>query len=151
MSLLLGGAGTANPPTLTKDKLLALIDHLAAAAGTLNGLSLGLYKDGPLPGVLNTFASFTECDFSGYAAIAMLTWGPASWEEDVGEVVSLSPDGIFTHSGGAVANTVKGIVIFDPGAPNDLVYSDEFLVPKMMQFIGDQIEYVPRVKFKPEM
>jgi len=69
-------------------------------------LTVHLYQNDKVPAAADTAADYTPATFSGYAAQNMSGWGVPSIAGGVAQVAPGTYS--WTHSGGAVANTIYG-------------------------------------------
>jgi hypothetical protein len=117
--------------------------------------TLRLYKNDPVSGAMNEGVidafintSFTEADFTGYAAIN-LTGG--SWTTVPGDpCIGLYAQQSFTSSANQTAQTIYGYTV-NRTSDNRLEWFEHFDVPSVVEFNGDQINVQPRITLKDEV
>jgi len=93
-----------------------LKNKLESVRSTWNStaLKLHLYKTNVTPSTSPTVGSFTECDFAGYAAQNIVTWGPAAVTSHVAKIVAAA--NTFTRSSTGAGQTVYGYYVTDSGS-----------------------------------
>lgn len=74
-------------------------------------LKMHLYKNNVTPATTSVLGDFTECDFAGYAAQNIVTWGAASVTAHVGKITAAA--NTFTRSSTGTAQNVYGYYITD--------------------------------------
>ena len=85
---------------------------LAALQTYLNGLTLRLYLNNHVPADSDTVSSYTEANFTGYAAIALTSWGTAFLNgSNLGEIDH--PTQTFTQTGTGTTCMVYGYYVTD--------------------------------------
>lgn len=89
--------------------------RLEAARSVWNttALKLHLYKTNVTPTTSSVLGDFTECDFAGYAAQSVVTWGAASLAAHVAAIVAAA--NTFTRSTTGSGQTVYGYYVTDNG------------------------------------
>jgi len=86
------------------------LDRLTTAWG--NNAILKLFKNNITPAAGDTLATYTECDFSGYAASNCTGWSAAATVS--GRASSTAAQKTFTHNTGLTANDIYGYYVVDP-------------------------------------
>lgn len=89
-----------------------LLIQQAYVTATLDGATLGLFKNDVTPNVATVLGDLIIADFSGYAAIVIAAWG-APYVGPGNRVEADGPSQQFNHSGGAVPNDVYGWFLID--------------------------------------
>ena len=129
------------------EKLLieAALGKVAAGA-----LKLKLFKVDVTPGHADTVATYTEADFTGYAAITLAT---ASWNAGTagtGTGTALANKAYidyaqqtFTMGTPGTTNTVYGYYVTD-NAGTTLIGAEKFTTSKPMLLAGDAIKITPK-------
>lgn len=129
------------------EKLLleAAVGKVAAGA-----LKLKLFKNDVTPGHTDTVATYTEANFTDYAAVTLAT---ASWNAGVagtGSGTALANKGSidyaqqsFTMGTPGTTNTVYGYYITD-NAGTTLIGAERFASAKNMLLAGDAIKITPK-------
>src|SRR3972149_11005688 len=102
MSIHVGG-GVDGGLALSKERIRAILEAIAAVGAPLALVEVALYTDGPLPSFASLAADFTEATFSGYARVNVTAWEVASYEGNAAEMIADPATVRFAHSGGAVA------------------------------------------------
>lgn len=125
---------------------LVIQDELALRL--LEGGSLHAYKNNYTPINGSVLASFTEADFSGYAAITVVGWTAAALDASNKASVEAAIQ-TWTRAAGATSNTVYGIYFRSPAG--DLLYAERdpaggFLLDTEGQFYS----YLPRFTYRSE-
>lgn len=120
-----------------------LVELLQEHKAFLNTCTLRLYQNDYDPIPTSTVANFTQANFTGYAAIAVNTWGDAFLNGDgyaqIEEVART-----FTCTGALTPNTIYGYYITDPAG--DLVYAEKNLAGSvLMNASGKTYSVLPRI------
>ncbi len=132
------------------EKLLleAAVGKVAAA-----NLKLKLFKNNVTPGHESTVATFTEADFTGYAAITLTTtsWNAGTAGTGTGTALANKAtidyaQQTFTMGVPGTTNTVYGYFITDT-AGTTLVGAERFAASQSMSLSGDSIKITPKVAF----
>lgn len=95
-----------------------------------------LFKNNFAPVVGSVAADFTVCDFSGYAQVALVDGAIAI--NGAGKAEMTAAAAVFSHNGGATANTVYGWYIIDT-VTNKVRWASLFAAPRTMGAAGDSI------------
>lgn len=92
---------------------LAVLDSLEGTGNLLDGAKLHLYKN-PLTTIPpdSEIASFTEADFTGYAAVTVTTWGDA-FLDVFGRAVKVATSVQFDQTDDTATCTVYGWYLTD--------------------------------------
>lgn len=81
------------------------------AAWNITALKMKLYSNNFTPTNASVLGNFTECNFAGYAAQNIVTWGAASITAHVGKITA-APN-TFTRSTTGAAQNVYGYFVTD--------------------------------------
>jgi hypothetical protein len=106
-----------------------------AANNLLDGYVLRLYQNNYTPVEASVLANFTEATFSGYASNASVNFGSASEVANKAQVTDAAAR-VFTHNGGATANTVYGYYY---ATALKVILAERFAAPVSMATAGDNI------------
>lgn len=101
-----------------------------------SNLSVHLYQNNYTPVDASVLGSFTEATFSGYADQAV-TLGTAVEVGNKAKTTDISAH-LFTHNGGATANTIYGYYVKDDTS-GVLVWAERFGSSQIMINNGDRI------------
>lgn len=110
---------------------------------------LRLFKNDYTPDQTSIFSSFTEADFSGYAAVDISSaWNAPTTVSHRGQINHA--DGVFTHNGGGTSNTIYGAyVTFHNGSlsPSDyILWAERFDSSPVIGALGDSVTYTPQLQ-----
>jgi len=131
---------------------------LDAAVGKVaaGNLKLKLFKSDTTPSHSDTPATFTEADFTGYAAITLTT---TSWNAGVagtGTGTALANKAsidyaqqTFTMGTPGTTNTVYGYFVTD-NAGTTLLGAERFAASQSMALAGDSIKITPKLTLSTE-
>lgn len=124
----------------------AVVNLLAGALNVNAPLNVRCFKNDLIGNPTTTLAQITEADFSGYAAITVTPAVAESLTQD-GAAETQVFDLNFSHSGGAVSNSLYGYyVTSDGGAGQQLMWvSRDDQAPIPMASIGDVYEVLVEV------
>lgn len=87
----------------------------------LNSCTLRLFQNNHVPASTDTVANYTEATFTGYAAIATVSWGNAYLNGALlGEIDEVNRT--FTQTANTVTNTIFGYYITDVGG--NLIFAE---------------------------
>lgn len=117
---------------------------------SLNTSTLHLYK-ADIPIAFNmTLADILgiECDFSGYAALALTTWTPSAMFGI--RATTYNNPLTFTHNGGGISNSVYGYFIVDPTATLLLAVEEDQFGPVSMAALGDPYRVIASYTLRSE-
>lgn len=121
----------------------AIVNELIGAGNFLDAAVIHLYKNDYTPGPATVVGDFTEADFTGYAASAIVVWGTVL--TDPSNVAYVAGDAkTFASTGSAVPNTIYGYWAQGAGG---LMYAERFDAPIPILGVGDGIVLVPRFSF----
>lgn len=107
------------------------------AAWNASALKMHLYKTNVTPTTASVVGNFTECDFAGYAAQDIITWGAASVTSHVAKITAAA--NTFTRSSTGAAQNIYGYFITN--AAGSLLYWAELdpSAPRTVTNIGDSV------------
>jgi hypothetical protein len=111
------------------------------------GTQLKLFKNNVVPSDASILSTFTEADFSGYAA-ASPTWSVATEVANKAQTNDSMPR-VFSHSGGGTANTIYGYYVVSFAAPY-LLWAERFPAPITMSASGDTITITAQLTLDSE-
>jgi len=118
-----------------------VLDAVVNDAGVLATLRLFQNDHDPAPTDLD--ANYVEADFSGYAAVDISAeWG-AAFVNPFGQGQIDCLEQVFTHSGGAVGNTVYGVYV--TSNTGKVMYAERFSTPVLIETGGSFIGYTAKV------
>lgn len=120
-------------------KLLEMLAALITAE--LDGGSLRLFKNDFVPNENSVAGDFTVADFTGYANVAVATWG-TPYLDDLARPTTLGGLRTFAQTGTAVNNVVYGVYYLN--ATNELVWAERFAEPFAFAGTGTTLPIVPK-------
>lgn len=133
----------------TNPFLLAVLDAMGAASGTLDDALLKLYTAGPVLSGTMTLDQFTEADYDGYAHVAIpdTSWTAAFMEGGVYPCLRGPMTG-FTPTGSTTPNTVIGWMLTN-AAGTVLYWAEALSEPVEMNSTLSHLDVVPQINLKP--
>jgi len=127
---------------LQDDGLLRKMEDVRAAWNTTK-LKVHLYKSNTTPTTASVLGDFTECDFAGYAAQDISTWGAAAVAAHVCSMVAAA--NTFTRSSTGAAQNVYGVFVTNQ-ASTVLYYAErDPNAPRVLTNAGDSETYTARI------
>lgn len=105
-------------------------------------LVLKLFKSNTTPSETDTAATYTEADFSGYAAATLTgsSWGSAS-----SGTITYGSQQSFTHNGGVTSNSIYGYFVVQTTS-GILVYAErDASAPFTLSNSGDNVKLTPTI------
>lgn len=124
---------------------LAALEALKATGEPLETPTLILYQNNHSPSKETVIGDLTECNFTGYAAVAAVAFGAAHIDTD-GKVKMKAPSETFVASGAAVGNSVFGWAITN-AAKTALYVAQAFDTEYVISETGQGITVQPEVVF----
>lgn len=123
--------------------LTALIAEWYVAGTTVH---IRLYQNNIVPGPGDTFATFTEASFNGYAAGSLVKVGTV-FTNAAGQAEQDFQLTNFTATNGAVPNTIYGYYVgIKVGAgAESLLWAERFAAPVVINAAGQQINVSPQL------
>jgi hypothetical protein len=126
-----------NFPDVGENLVLDMIVNKTAA----QNLVLKLFKSNTTPAESDTAATYTEADFSGYAAITLTG---SSWVAASSGSNSYAQQ-TFTHNGGATSNSIYGYFVVQLTS-GILLYSErDGSAPFTLANNGDNVKIAPTI------
>lgn len=105
----------ANPVVIPQAAWELMLTELVAASNLWNGAKVLLFKNNVSPGPNTVLGDLTECDFTGYAVSAAVTWGTPGWQPDGTAIVVGDLKTFTVGATPTILNTVYGWALVDTG------------------------------------
>ncbi len=134
-----------NPTIIPYTEWLAILTALVATGtpgGAWNGALVHLYKNNFTPVAAMLLGSFTECDFTGYAASSAVVWNTPGFLPSGAAVVTGDNKQFVVGTTPTVLNTVYGYYLTD-GAGTTLLFARLFNAPIVLSAAGQIVDLVP--------
>lgn len=123
-------------PVMMQAFRLAALDAMADTGGVLDALTLRLASNNIAVTKTLALADLVECTFTGYAAVAGITWGSSFIDPVDGKEKLVAPSELFERTGGAIDETGFIAYLTNVGETT-LVWAWELPVP--IPFTGPSI------------
>ena len=123
-----------------EDRMLALLVNKTGYS--LQNMTLRLFKSNTTPAEADTAATYTEADFTGYAAVSLVT---GDWTLTPGAPSSAAcAQKTFTSSADQALQTIYGYYLTENGS-NTLVAAERFAASVGIISNGDNIKVTPTI------
>lgn len=131
-------------PNEGENLLLNILKDPGSQTG--NSMYVGLFKSDTTPSASTTWASITECNFSGYT-VGAASWGSVATDGG-GKASMTATEVVFNHDGGGTSNDVYGWFLgYGTGNPTALIAIERFASPPaVMDDNSDSISVTPTFK-----
>lgn len=140
----------ARYPAVTNIAYLAMQKMIVAmdTANVFDTSTVHLFQNNIFPSPDLTIASFTEADYTGYAAQSLGAFAGA-FANDAGDVVAEFPHNVFVPTGSAVGNTIYGWWVQGPlgGGSPELIDVRRLDTPVQLTSTLTALVAEPRVPF----